>query len=99
MYIENIDLGTLPINKKYNFSAIIRNDKTFPITITKIKVGCTSCTEASIVKNDIQSNEDVIMKVAYTPGSIGMHDKMIRVYYMENNIPLECVFTFKATVV
>ena len=98
MQIDNIDLGTLQQNKKHNFVALVRNDKNFPITVTRIKVGCSSCTEATIRKFTIQPKEDVLMDVKYTPFTVGPHDKYIKVYYTENNVPLEYTFTFKATV-
>lgn len=98
MQIDNIDLGTLQQNKKHKFSALVRNDKNFPIKVTRIKVGCSSCTEATIKKYDIQPNEDVLMDISYKPFSVGSHDKAITVYYTENNVDLQYTFTFKAIV-
>lgn len=99
MYIENINLGTIQSNKKHNFVALIRNDKEFPITITKLKVGCSSCTEAKVRKNIIEVKEDVLMDVMYKPFSIGTHEKTITIFYTENNVQLQYVFIFNAKVV
>ena len=98
MQIDNIDLGTIKANKKHNFVALIRNDSNFSITINRLKVGCPSCTEATVRKYNLQPKEDVLMNVSYKPFSTGLHEKMITVFYTENNIEKEHKLIFNATV-
>ena len=98
MIIENIDLGTIQINKKHSFPALVRNDTDSVITINKLKVSCSSCTEAKIRKNQLQPKEDVLIDVTFKPTTLGVHDKFIAIYYTENNIEMEYKFVFKALV-
>jgi shikimate 5-dehydrogenase len=98
MQIDSINLGTLTANKKHNFVALVRNDSNFSIVITKLKVGCSSCTEATVRKYNLQPKEDVLMDVSYKPFSTGLHEKMITVFYTENNVEKEHKLIFNTTV-
>ena len=99
MYIENIDLGTIKINKKHSFLGLIRNNSEFPITIIRVQVSCSSCTDANARKKEILPGEEVLMDISYTPFSLGVHDKSITVHYIENNVVLEYRFVFKAIII
>lgn len=49
--------------------------------ITKLVVGCGSCTKASTEKTIIQPDEETLVNVIFTPGRTGIQTKHISVRY------------------
>ena len=99
MHVENINLGIIKANKKHTFSALLTNDTEHKIVVTHLKVGCSSCTDAKIQKNMLSSFDTSLINIAYTPSTLGIHDKFIIVYYTENNESKDYKFFFKGNVV
>ena len=75
-----IDLGTIKFGKVYTFEYEITNTVGNDIPIDKVRVSCSSCTQATLPKK-IKGNETVTMKVTYTPGVIGPTSKAVDVLY------------------
>ena len=89
-----VDLGVVKFGQVYKFSYKITNTGTEPIDITKLAVGCTSCTVATIRKKNIYPNQSEEVSVTFTPGSVKVHNKWVDVIY--DNKTLRLNFTADA---
>lgn len=80
------DLGTVKFGKQIGFGYEVENVGPDPLEITKIGVGCTSCTKASIDKTRLGVGDKAIIYAIFTPGSIGAQKKYINVYWDVVNV-------------
>ena len=74
-------MGKLTFGKPYNFNVVVKNNGNDPITVSKISVGCTSCTKAKMVKNIIGASEEGIVEIEFTPGTLGAQRKSVTLNY------------------
>ena len=79
------DLGRIRFGKPHNFTYHIKNTGTTWAEITKLVVGCTSCTKAHTTKTKLSPGEETIIDVIFTPGSIGPQKKFILVRWDNAN--------------
>lgn len=86
------NLGKLRYGKANSFTFILKNEGNKDIKIDKVVVGCGSCTKATLNKTDLVPNEEVPLKVVFTPGSTGAQTKHITVRYEETKT-LSLTFT------
>jgi len=91
-------LGNLKFGEPHNFKYIITNSGNETIVITKIILGCNSCTKASIVKQMLGYGQDTILDVTYTPGSTGLTSKDVILQYTDGIQPEQLKLKFKAQV-
>ena len=74
-------LGEIRFGKSTSFKYSVTNEGSNPLEITKIVVGCGSCTKASTTKTKLLPGETSEIDVQFTPGSIGSQKKYITVKY------------------
>jgi hypothetical protein len=91
-------LGNLKFGEPHNFKYIITNSGDKTVVITKIVLGCNSCTKASIVKQVLGHNQDTELDVIYTPGSTGITSKDIIVQYNNGDKAEHLNLKFKAQI-
>jgi hypothetical protein len=77
--ISNKDLGSIQFGKPHGFIFPVQNSGSLPIEITKIIVGCGSCTTAVSAKNKLAAGESTDIRVTFTPGSLGKQKKHLDV--------------------
>lgn len=87
------DLGSLKFGQPYTFFYEITNPTSTPVTVTKLVMGCNSCTKAFIENNIIPPNSSTKINVTFTPGSTGLQSKYIDVLYSGQSLSLK--FTAK----
>jgi hypothetical protein len=80
------NLGRLKFGRPTGFNFQVKNETTRQIEITKLVVGCGSCTKANIVKTKLQPEEEATIDVVFTPGSTGPQKKHITVKYDANSV-------------
>lgn len=85
-------LGSIKYGKAKRFTIPVRNEGPRSIQIDKLVVGCGSCTKATLLKNTIDTEEEVLMNVVFTPGTTGQQTKTITIRY-DNDQVLELQFT------
>lgn len=78
---EELDLGTLKFGVPYSFKYVLTNNSEESITITKLILGCNSCTKAYCERSVVGPHESTDINVTFTPGSTGMNLKKISVQY------------------
>lgn len=89
------NLGTLEFGKTHKFTFPIKNESNKTLEIKKIVVGCTSCTNASLPYPILKSGESRNVDVEFTPGSTGLQNKSLSLFYFfegedkEENITLK----------
>ena len=76
-----IDLGNIPFGKPYNFYFTVKNTGLTPIQITKLWVGCSSCTKAKTDKDKLAEGECTKIDVVFTPGTLGPQKKNIQIQW------------------
>jgi len=76
-----IDLGLIKFGKPKSFSFQVRNCGNFPIQITKLWVGCSSCTTAVVRKAMLAEGECTTVDVVFTPGTLGAQRKYVQVQW------------------
>lgn len=81
---STIDLGNILFGKANNFSFTVTNTGKVPIQITKLWVGCSSCTKATCRKAMLADGQCTTIDVVFTPGSIGQQKKNVQVQWNEN---------------
>ena len=84
------DLGSIKFGKPHIFTFTVK--ATTPCEITKLVVGCGSCTKATINKTKLQPEENIDINVIFTPGSTGKQTKHITVRYDADSV-LKLEFT------
>lgn len=87
-----IDLGQVKFGKTVKFSFDVKNSGKVPIQITKLWVGCSSCTKASTRKAMLADGECTTVDVEFTPGSIGPQRKNVQIQWNGNQV-LKLEFT------
>jgi hypothetical protein len=78
------NLGKVKFGKPHAFTFCVQNIGNGIIEITKIQVGCGSCTTAHVKNTHLRSGESTDINVVFTPGSTGEQKKFITVKW--NNI-------------
>lgn len=91
-------LGNLKFGKPHKFEYIITNSGEKTIVVTKLVLGCNSCTEASLVKQVLGVGQSTDLQVTFTPGATGLNSKNIIVQYSEGEKAEHLNLTFKAIV-
>lgn len=76
-----IDLGSLKYGQEFPFTYTVKNIGTSEIRISKLSVGCTSCTKASTKDSILSPGQEGTIEVVFTPGSTGLATKHISVNY------------------
>lgn len=76
---QNKDIGNVKFGKPFSFTIPITNSGTNPLEITKVAVGCQSCTKASVLDKRLQPGSSTEVNVIFTPGSLGKQNKFINV--------------------
>jgi len=89
---NNIDLGRIQFGKPHTFQIPVTNKGGKTISITKVAVGCTSCTKAHIAGNRMDPGQTKNVNVTFTPGTLGPQKKSIIVYWDTTSI-LKLEFT------
>lgn len=89
---QSKSLGSIKKGAPYSFKFTVYNEGAFPITITKIAVGCGSCTKASTAKTLLNPKESTDVNVVFTPGVAGPQNKYVNVYWNKDNV-LKLTFT------
>lgn len=82
----SIDLGRIPFGKANTFHFTVTNNGKVPIQITKLWVGCSSCTKASARKAMLADGECTTIDVIFTPGSVGKQNKNVQVQWNGNQV-------------
>lgn len=80
---QKLELGNIKYGAPHSFTFNMKNTSTSEIRITKLSVGCTSCTVASTQDSILSPNQEGVIDVIYTPGSTGITPKNISVNYTE----------------
>lgn len=75
------DLGSLKFGKPNTFTFLVKNDGTDQLEITKLVVGCGSCTTATTHKTKLEPQEEIPINVTFTPGRTGKQTKHVTVRY------------------
>lgn len=96
--VQEKDLGNLKFGKPHNFNYIITNSGDTIITVTKLLLGCQSCTTASISKQVIGVGQSSSIDVTFTPGSTGIQNKSLIVQYTDSFTQDQLSLKFKAIV-
>ncbi len=81
-----LDLGNIPFGKAFPFSFTVTNTGKTPVEITKLWVGCSSCTKASTTKAKLAEGECTTINVVFTPGTIGPQKKNVQVQWNGNQV-------------
>lgn len=87
-----LNLGQVQFGKPIDFSFEVRNTGNRPLQITKLWVGCASCTTARVSKAMLAENECAQVNVTFTPGSIGTQNKTVQIQWDGNKV-LKLEFT------
>lgn len=90
-----VQLGRLKYGTPHTFDYLITNNYPTAVHIDSIVAGCHSCTLTSIDKNVLQPSETAIITVKFTPGSLGLQTKGIKVHAFVGSTklpPLELKF-------
>lgn len=77
------DLGKIKFGQPHSFTYEVTNTGDAPLEISKIVVGCNSCTKASTSKTKLKPEEASTINVTFTPGSIGSQKKFLVVKWNE----------------
>lgn len=78
-----VDLGTLKFGQTYSFNYTIVNKYPTKIKINKVFAGCSACTKVSIDRDEIMPDEEIDIKVSFTPGSTGVQKKYVNLAYSD----------------
>jgi len=81
-----IDLGKIKFGKPTSFNFTVKNDGNTPVQITKLWVGCSSCTKAECKKAMLADGECTTIDVVFTPGTIGQQRKNVQVQWNGNQV-------------
>ena len=73
------DIGQVKFGQPTSFSFNVTNSGPNPLEITKVAVGCQSCTKASVLDKRLQPGASTEVNVIFTPGSLGKQNKFINV--------------------
>ena len=92
------ELGSLVIAKPHTFEYGLTSAIN-PAIITHIKAGCGSCTLASMNASTIAPNSTEVIKITFTPNSLGLQTKRVTVTYTVLGISQELNLEFTATVI
>lgn len=91
MLTQVTDLGRIKFGKPYSFKYILKNNGNKELKITKLSVGCTSCTKASTTTDRLGPTEETTINVVFTPGTVGRNRKNINVAYDDTSLKLEFI--------
>ena len=83
---SSIDLGRIPFGKPYSFYFTVQNTSSQPVEITKLFVGCSSCTKAQTTKAKLADGDCTKIDVVFTPGTIGPQRKNVQVQWNGNKV-------------
>jgi hypothetical protein len=83
---EMLDLGKIKYGKVYDFTYLIVNKGENPVYIKEIVESCKSCTSARISSKVVNPNENVVLHVAYTPGSTGRQLRSINIIHSNDDV-------------
>lgn len=86
------DLGRVKFGKPTSFNFLVVNQGVDPLEITKLVVGCGSCTTATTSKTKLEPNEEIPINVVFTPGRTGNQTKHVSVRYNADSV-LKLEFT------
>jgi hypothetical protein len=90
-------LGNIQYGQEYHFGFTVENVSTERVKITKLVVSCGSCTRASIVGDTLNPGQKGDINVIFTPGSTGIQNKFVDVYYESGGTPMPALrLTFNA---
>lgn len=81
-----LDLGRIPFGKPTHFQFDVKNTGKVPLQITKLWVGCSSCTTASCRKAKLADGECTTIDVTFTPGTKGPQKKNVQVQWNGNQV-------------
>lgn len=84
---KELDLGHVKFGQPYNFKFTLKNSSKQEVHITKLVVGCQSCTTAYTNKPNVAPGETTDINVTFTPGSTGPNIKNISVNYTTGGHP------------
>lgn len=82
----SINLGSIPFGKPKEFSFTVKNEGKVPVQITKLWVGCSSCTKATAKKAMLADGECTTIDVIFTPGTVGTQNKNVQVQWNGNKV-------------
>lgn len=85
------NLGKLKFGKPYSFNFVVKNDGKEPATLSKISVGCTSCTKATCPTTIIPATQEATIDIVFTPGTLGKQRKSVVVHYNDTSLRMEFV--------
>ena len=86
---QMIDLGKIPNGTPKSFKYTLTNTHTKPVNVTSLRVGCGSCTTASVDNSVIQPGESATVNVTFTPNSSGTQIKSVTVNTTDGNLTLK----------
>ncbi len=89
---NTIDLGQVKNKQPKSFSVQLINDGNIDIPITEIKLGCNSCTQASVNTKVVKAHSSEPLNIVFTPKSTGINRKTVTI----NNA---VILTFTAQVI
>ena len=96
---KEMHLGNLKFGQPYNFKYSLKNTSAEEVKITKLIVGCSSCTTANTSNSIVAPGESTDINVTFTPGSTGATTKAVNVSYTVGGKPAPAfALKFKAVV-
>jgi len=94
-----MNLGSISLSTSHAFEFRIQNKGTEPIT-PSVKVSCTGCTQAHLLKTTIGAGETTILKVIFTPKAHGQQSKVVRLNYTPKGLNQQSLaVTFNCVVI
>lgn len=89
MLTQVIDLGKIKFGKPHSFNMTFRNDSNKDVTVTKLVVGCSSCTKAQIRNTILHPSDIGVIETVFTPGTLGKQKKNVSVLTDNGTLKLE----------
>lgn len=89
MLTQVTNLGALKFGKPYKFNFIVKNEGGKGVNVTKLSVGCTSCTKAEMKNKYIGPAEEGIIDIEFTPGVLGKNRKSVTLVTDDGNLKME----------
>lgn len=91
---QMIDLGTVGLEKERKFNYLITNDSDKEVKVTKLTVGCNSCTKAMLNMPLLSPGQSAPIEVIFTPNSTGVNIKSVNIDYEQGGVHMP-VYTLK----
>lgn len=96
---QELDLGRLKFGQPYSFKYVLTNKSDSEVKITKLVVGCASCTKAYTETPIVRAGGSTEVNATFTPGSTGPANKNISVAYTTGGHPSAAlILKFRAIV-